>query len=193
MFSKRLFLGTLIVWGSAVVFSGCTAAVSPQPAHGRDLVCGPAAASSGALATDAPPLVIEAESMALTAAEIVPASGASGERAVKLLPDAVATVEIPLPGGQYVLNAFFLADDHDHDGFFLVADDQVKRTNAHRHKQWVYGAKFLIFETDGSKPVVARFASRREGLPAAESGMLVDRLEIAEFGRSAALLQRWTE
>jgi hypothetical protein len=137
--------------------------------------------------------VIEAETMALTSAEVVSAAGASGERAVKLLPDAVATVELPLPSGQYVLTAFFTADDHDHDGFFLVADEHVKRTNAGRHKQWVYGAKFLIFKTDGTKPVLVRFASRREGLPPAESGMVVDRLEIAEFGSSAALLKRWSE
>lgn len=139
------------------------------------------------------PLVIEAESMTLTAAEVVDAEGASGGKAVKLLShDAVATIEVPLPRGQYLVNAYFDAADHDHDGFFLLADGKVKRTNAHHHKKWVYGAKFLIFTTDGSQPVTLKFVSKVDGEPMAESGMVVDRLELIELTRSAALLEHWT-
>lgn len=138
-------------------------------------------------------LVIEAEDMTLTSGEIVRAEGASGGKAVKVLTnDAVAETELELPAGQYVVNAYFLASHFDHDGFFIAADSKVNRTNAAHHERWVYGAKFLVFETDGTKPVTLRIAASWEGYDIAESGMLVDRLELAELCRSADFLERWT-
>jgi hypothetical protein len=138
-------------------------------------------------------IVIEAEDMTLTSGEIVQAEDASGGKAVKVLSDdAVAEIELELPAGHYVVNAYFYASHFDHDGFFIAADSKVNRTNAAHHERWVYGAKFLVFETDGTKPVTLRFAASWEGHDIAESGMLVDRLELAELCSSADVLERWT-
>lgn len=138
-------------------------------------------------------MVIEAEEMTLTSGEIVQAEGASGSKAVKVLADdSVAEIELDLPAGNYVVNAYLLASHFDHDGFFIAVDSKVNRTNAAHHERWVYGAKFLVFETDGTKPVTLQFAASWDGYDIAESGMLVDRLELAELCRSSETLERWT-
>jgi hypothetical protein len=136
--------------------------------------------------------VIEAESMRLSSAEALVAEGASGGKVVRLLDStSVGVIELALKPGLYVLNAYFNGPDEGHDGFFLIADDKVRRTSSHLHNRYAYGAKFLIFSSDGKKPVSLRVASLWKDQPPAESGMLIDRLELSPFNGPMKLLERW--
>lgn len=139
-------------------------------------------------------VVIEAENMDLTSAEIITEKGASGGKAIKMLSEeAMAGMELTLPEGQYAMNASIKTSDEMSDGFYLVVDDKVRRTNNYHFNQWVYGFKFIIFDSDGKNPVTIQIASTWEGQKGKEFGMLIDYLEIVELCNSASVLERWTK
>lgn len=140
-------------------------------------------------------MVIEAENMTLSSAKVVELEDASGGKGILMLNEnAAASIELSLPRGTYVMDAYFSAPDPEHDGIFLVADGKIKRTpTPHHGGVLVYGAKFIVFDSDGSKPVTLELRSSWEGQPGKESGMSIDRIEILEFSRSAKRLELWTE
>ena len=39
------------------------------------------------------------------------------------------------------------------DGFYLVVNDKVKRTNNYHFNEWVFGMKFIVFNSDGINPL----------------------------------------
>ncbi|MFY0688576.1 MAG: hypothetical protein JXQ90_15480 [Cyclobacteriaceae bacterium] len=135
---------------------------------------------------------IELEEMSLTSAEIVKAMDASKGEAIKMLSaNASATTQLTLPAGQYVLNAVFSTEDEFSDGFYLVANDKVQRTNNYHFNKWVYGFKFLVFDSDGETPITLTIASSWKNEKGKEFGMVIDYLEIAELCNSAEILERW--
>ena len=137
-------------------------------------------------------IFIEAEEMILTDAEIIIEDGTRGNKVIKLLSEkAVATTEITIPKGKYVMNAFMKTKDEMTDGFFLIVDDKVKRTNNYRFNQWLYGMKFIIFDSDGINPIKIQVTSSCEGQLPKEFGMYIDYLEIIEFCNSAKDLELW--
>lgn len=138
--------------------------------------------------------IVEAEDMTLSSAKIMQEKDASGGKAIKMLDaKASASKELKLPKGQYVVNVVLKAQDFEHDGFYLSADDKVKRTaSGHFHKAWVYGQKFLIFKSDGKTPVTLRATSTWKDRELKEADMLIDRLELAPFESSADVLDHWT-
>jgi hypothetical protein len=140
------------------------------------------------------PMVVELEDMELTSAEIVLIDSISGGKAVKLLAkDAIATIELTLPGGEYAAGVVFIGFDLDSDGFYLIANNKARRTFTHRHNQWGYGNRFITFKSDGISPVVLSVASGSEGEEAPEWGMLIDKIEIVDYCSSAEVLERWTK
>jgi hypothetical protein len=138
--------------------------------------------------------VIEAEDMTLTSATIEDSADASNGKAIKMLSeDAVASISVNLPKGRYVMNMILQAHSFETDGVYMSADQKVKRTSTvHFHNEWVYGNKFLIFVSDGKKPVELKVISKTPKGELTEFGMLIDRLEIAEFSTSADVLDNWT-
>lgn len=138
--------------------------------------------------------VIEAEDLKLASAKIVEDKNASSGKAIKLLAEnSTASVELKLPKGQYAANVIINADDFERDGFYLIADKKVKRTaSGHHHNMWVYGTKFIIFESDGKTPVNFQIAAACKCQPNAEFGMLVDRIEIIKYEKSAEVMDKWT-
>jgi hypothetical protein len=138
--------------------------------------------------------VIEAEDMTLSSAAVEDSADASNGKAVKMLSeDAVASISVNLPKGRYVMNMILQAHSFETDGVYMSADQKVKRTSTvHFHNEWVYGNKFLIFVSDGENPVELKVISKTPKGELAEFGMLIDRLEIAEFGASADVLDHWT-
>jgi len=139
-------------------------------------------------------MVIEAEEMVLASSEIMEVDGASGGKAIKFLSrNSTATIELALAKGQYVANINLKADNYDGDGVYLAVGKKVKRTaTAHHHNVWVYGTKFLTFQTDGGEPVKLEIAAACECHDMAEFGMLIDRLEVAPLVKSADILDYWT-
>lgn len=154
--------------------------------------CSPPSESSAEVEDRKPEtIMIEAESMILTSAEIINDEGVSGGKAINMLSaDAIATKELTLPEGQYVMNVMLMAKDELSDGFYLVVGDKVRRTSNYNFNKWVYGFKFIVFESDGKNPVTIHVASAWEG-KGNEFGMLIDHLEIVELCNSANVLENW--
>ncbi|MFI1772280.1 hypothetical protein [Thalassobellus citreus] len=139
-------------------------------------------------------ILIEAEDMMLSDAKIYSEEGKSGDKVIKLLSEeAMATTEITLPKGKYVMNAFMKTQDEMSDGFFLIANGKVKRINNYRFNQWLHGMKFIIFDSDGVNPIKIEIASSYEGQISKEFGMFIDYLEIVDFYNSAEALELWTK
>lgn len=136
---------------------------------------------------------IEAEDMKLTSAEILVADSTSGGKVIKLLSeDAVAETTLNLPSGSYVMNARLLSSDEFSDGFYLLVNDKVQRISNYHFDRWVYGMKFIVFDSDGENPINIQIRSTWDGM-GKEYSMLIDDLQIAETCNSASLLERWMQ
>lgn len=139
-------------------------------------------------------IVFEAENLELKSAKIINEKGARGKKAIKMLSEeAMASKKIKLPRGKYIMNVILKSTNEMSDGFYLIADNKVKRTSNFHFNKWVYGLKFLIFESDGKKPIDIIIASSYEAYENKEFGMLIDAIEISEFCNSADVLERWTK
>jgi hypothetical protein len=137
--------------------------------------------------------LLEAEDLRLTSAEVVMAEGASNGKAIRLIAqDARATTDVTLPAGQYLVNVAMKSVNEASDGLYLFVANKVKRTSNQNFNRWAFGLKFLIFESDGLRPLTIGLASTWDD-KGKEFGMLVDYFEIVELTRSVQVLERWTK
>ena len=120
-----------------------------------------------------PPAVLEAESFELFEAEIVQADGASGGRAVLFgSPASRAVRSVEVPAGRYIISVHLNGPDSNQDDIYLtIAGGEPLRIcpTSYGNFAAIHAARLNVIEP-GLITLV---------LSSAETGMTIDRIEIA--------------